>query len=154
MKSSIKVEYDYLFSALDDKQPIVKVRLSQSDDPRDTLLNCIFSKKSKLGFSFREVTESEEVYVLYAKNRYEQVCNIAENVFEVLSATLKEQSDLTMCTSSTEIYFENVTSQTCVPNNIKYKRSKGCNRELLNSLDDKDIIKGLVADFTAFMAKK
>lgn len=145
MKSSIKVEYDSVFTDnLGDKEPIIKVKIQDSDDPRDTLIRCIFTPTSKYDVKLKETTNEGDVYVIYSKNRYSQVCDLWEQVFNVMIHTI-DAYDVIMCTSNSEIYFEKQS--------LHYRRSLGGNRdEMCNGMPDKEIIRKSVVDFTTFVS--
>jgi len=149
MKSSIKVDYASIYdSNLGDREPIVRVDVIQSDDPRDTLVGCIFKPNVVLGVQKRECVEivggSKDTYIIYAKNRFSQVCDLLSPVFTSLSV-LSTIADLIMVTSHEEIYFSYEKDGK--------KRSKGLDRFALNSMDDLSIIRAAVSDFKEFTKK-
>lgn len=149
MKSSIKVDYDSVFTGhLGDKEPVIKVKIQDSDDPRDTLIRCIFTPTSKYEVKLREQTNEGDVYVIYAKNRYTQVCDLWSNVFLTMIHTLPDASAITMITSNDELYFERQGHAD------KYIRSKGCKREEMNFISDTEVIRSSVNDFVAFTSAK
>lgn len=152
MKSSIKVAYASKWEqGLGEKEPVVRVEVFNDDtDPRDSLLKYIFTPTTKLDItvSTEENPNPSQVYILSVKNRYSQVCDMLETVFAALSLTQPEPEELTMCTANIEIYFERVNAGT------KKKRSKGLNRDEINSLPNYEIIKLAVADFKDFLKVK
>lgn len=143
MKSSIKVDYASIYGDnLQDKQPVVRVEVFESDDPRDTLLACIFKEKSQLSVWKRAATNT---FIISEKNRFQQVADIASDVFLTLITAFPHKQDINMCTGADEIHFE-IT----VPD-PPLKRSKGKDRITLNSLNDLNVIRELVADFKEFI---
>lgn len=150
MKSSIKVDYASIYdSGLGEREPIVRVELFQSDDPRDTLLNCIFKPDVVIGVQKREIEtpERKETYVIYVKNRFTQVCELLSPVFTALASIYPDINRLIMVTSSEEIYFEKEPTD----KKEQRRRSKGLDRYKLNGMKDLDIIKTATTDFTDFI---
>lgn len=151
MKSSIKVDYASIYeSNLGEREPIVRVDVIQSDDPRDTLLNCIFKPGVVLAVQKREPVEtvggSKDVYIIYSKNRFSQVCDLLSPIFSALVFLTPNSEDMIMVTSNDEFYFSY--------NKDNKKRSKGLDRYSLNTMDDYTVIKMAVADFKEFANKK
>lgn len=148
MKSSIKVDYDSIFTgSLGNKEPVIKVKIQDSEDPRDTLIRCIFSPTSKYEILLRNQSKEGDEYVIYSKNRYAQVCQLWENVYNVMIHTLPDASAISMCTSNDELYFDMQGTE-------KYTRSTGCKREEMNYIPDNEVIKNAVNDFNLFIAVK
>lgn len=148
MQSSINVDYDSIFSGnLGNREPVIKVKIQDSDDPRDTLIRCIFTPTSKYEVRLKETGNEGDVYIIYAKNRYAQVCDLWSNAFLTLIHTLSD-SNVNFITSNDELYFERQGDTE------KYIRSKGCKREEINFIPDSEIIKLAVNDFVSFTAIK
>lgn len=148
MKSSIKVDYDSVFTGdVGNKEPVIKVKIQDSDDPRDTLIRCIFTPTSKYEVRLRENSSEGDVYIIYAKNKYAQVCDLWSNVFLTMIHTIPDASTITMVTSNDELYFERYSLD-------KYTRSIGYKREEMNYIPDDKIIRYAVKDFIDFTSIK
>lgn len=107
MKSSIKVDYKSRFGEhFPEKEPIIKVVLEKSDDPRDTLLGEIFDKDpfcKRIGIS--RISEDPETYTIYKRSDREYKIN---DIFSPAFTTLCKYSGIaaTMVTSSDKMWFE------------------------------------------------
>lgn len=145
MKSSIKVDYASIYNNdLGEKQPTVRVDLFESDDPRDTLLHCIFKENAQLNLRKRE---HQNTFIIYEKTKSEYVCELASYCFQTLLALFPKYESMILCTASEEIYFEISVSDPPL------RRSKGVDRYKLNGMAVNNIMRELVNDFNEFVER-
>lgn len=139
MESSIKIEYSGIHEGLEfeNKRPVIKIDLKQSDDARDSLLNDLITDQTVLGFHKKKAN----VFVLYAKPRYFQISELAVHVFNVVKH-LQKSDKLKLITSSTEFYFENEDSH-----------SESIDRAEAECMSNEEFTKKFTEVFLAFKIK-
>lgn len=146
MQSTIKVEFNSIFSnPKGDKEPMIRVDLLQSDDPRDHLINSIFSTGKLHIQKVDEGKDDHPVWVISSKNRHSHIYDLVSNVHDVMLKTVSpDETNIVLVTSHDEFYFDNSELGTGI------KRSKGFKRDSLLSMADRDIIQLAVNDFKSF----
>jgi hypothetical protein len=149
MKSQIRVDYRYRYSGnFGEKEPIVKVDVEQSDDPRDSLLAEIFHgdpPRVSIFKSWDEKVSKATTYFISRKTKLEQVTDIGSEVFQVLIETVKDKTGLIFVTGADYHWFEKEPLS-----GGEGSRSKGVNREELSTLDDREVRIRFVQDFLEF----
>ncbi len=145
MKSTIKVDFSSRFGDGDfgSKEPLIKVDLISSDDPRDTLLGELFRETfPKLASAQMNPSQSGGVktFKVFLKKRPEQLCDIASSIHSTLGAYFNMNT--IMVTSYNEMYFEEVKEDNSVG-----VRSKGIDRGQYEYEDDLVFIKAFTQDF-------
>jgi len=156
MKSLIRVDYKSRFGDgnFGDKEPLIRIDLLESDDPRDTLISEILKGETYPKIGASQINESlvspdgKKTYVLYRKNDMEWLCEMASTAFSAL-AGYSGMENVIMVTSEKEFYFE-------LSDNSKV-RSKGTERMRLYLADsimrqerDHEFVKRLAADWKDF----
>lgn len=145
MKSSLKVDYRSRYSGnLGDKEPIVRIDVEESEDPRDSLLAEIFNGEVPKVLVFKSFEEKIHgtTYLIAKKSRYEQVCDIGSQVYQVLLETVKDKTGLIYVTGSDFHWFERDLKE--------ITRSKGLRRDELSQLPDREVMIQFVQDFLEF----
>lgn len=160
MKSTVKVDFRSRYG--DDnfgtKEPLIRVEVEPSDDPRDTLLQEIFwGDFVPIGASLTNPSSvgpnDRKTYRIYRKNRSEQLCELAGHVHTSLCAF----ADLpcVMITSNDEIYFEeegNKFMKDGSSSAMGGRRSKGISRsEHEYDTSDFEFLKLITKDFKDFL---
>ncbi len=154
MKSSIKVDFRSRYSgAITDKEPLVKVEVVPSEDPRDSLLADIFQGDPPKISIFRFITDPSSndtggvTYFICKKERLEQVYDIGSQVFEVLIESADEKLDtIVYVTGSDETWFESALEQ-----GGNGRRSEVIKRNDLLHLSDKEVRRKYAQTFIKFI---
>lgn len=125
MKSQLKVDYKsrYNDGEFGEKEPLIRVELVRSEDPRDALLNEIFEKDEifpPLAASRIKEENGERTFFIYKKSTKSLLCDLLSNVH--LALAKYSGLDVHFCTSHDEYYFE-------LASNYQV-RSKGVSREI------------------------
>lgn len=136
MKSSIKVDYKSRYGGdFGEKEPIIKVSLISSEDPRDTLLEEIFKEKDPFCKSIQafainpDQKVGEREFVIFSRKWRERMINdIGSPMFMALTRYTGIEAEFV--TSHDEVYFNLVSD---------YKvRSKGIKNYEIESLQWSD----------------
>lgn len=150
MKSTIKVTYESRFDGnlnfFAPKEPVIKIELERSDDPRDILVEEVLGRSLYPNLGTMKVLPYEaaiktnkEVYLIYRKNRSEELCDIASNVY--LTLCYFHTKYLKLIVSDDRFYFEVEESKN------RKKSSIGVNRQEFEGRSDTDFRTALVEDF-------
>jgi hypothetical protein len=151
MKSQIKVDYSGLHAGLDNenKKPVIRINLQQSDDPRDTLLNDLVTPKTVFGFILKSEDSNSKTYLLYAQERAEQLYKLATMIYNVCKhldnnfGLRQNQINIELAMSPTEYYFTCPNSQVA----DSWIRSNGVDRDKAGFMNDDEFIAALTADY-------
>jgi len=92
MKSTIKVSYQARYGNNTEREPVIKVDVAESDDPRDLLLKDLFEDGASIGMSRERIAgrilgpneKREETILFYRKKPHELIHEISFDVIKVI----------------------------------------------------------------------
>lgn len=154
MKSTLKVTYESRFDSnlnfFAPKEPVIKIELERSDDPRDILIEEVLGRSiypnlgtMKVQAYEATIKTNKEVFLIYRKNRAEELCDIALNVY--LTLTYFHPKNLKLITTDDRFFFEVEETKN------RKKASAGINRQEFEGKSDIDFRTALIEDFKDFV---
>jgi hypothetical protein len=97
MKSTIKVSYQARYGNNSEREPVIKVDLAESDDPRDLLLKDLFEDGASIGMAREQKSNraigpegEQETILFYRKKPHELIHEISFDVIQLLDLIYPE----------------------------------------------------------------
>jgi hypothetical protein len=152
MKSTIKVSYQPRYGNYTEREPVIKVDLAESDDPRDLLLKDLFEDGASIGLSRERVTErsigpngEEETILFYRKKPHELIHEISFDVIQMIGLLYPAYRFIHVYDGIQNFYFTTELEE-------KF-RSEEMNINHLLNCNPYEIRKAFVANFREFFEK-
>ena len=151
MKSTLKVSYQCRYG-LSDREPVIKVDLAESDDPRDLLLKDLFEDGASIGIAREQKSNravgpegEEETILFYRKKPHELVHEVAFDVIQIIDLMYPDYRFLLIYDGIKNFYFTTHLDE--------HFKSEEMDINHLIWHGPHDIRKNFVANFKRFLEK-